>query len=467
MIEQTTDLGFRPHAAQLEMRWVMRRSRYSVHVLHRRGGKTRFQVNTLADAALKYPWLHETPGRFQYVAPLLKQAKDAAWFYLKGISWKLNTENGTKESNKRSWFCKTNETELSLEFRHNSARVKLYGASDPDSIRGIYSDGTILDEPAQMNALVWSEVILPMLQDHDGWAAFIGTPKGINFLHKLYYEHATKPGWGRLLIRASQTRGTLSWLSDEKLDQLKRDMSEIKYAQEMECDFNASAEDVLVTIEDVLRAQQRIIKHEGELRGLPKVIGMDLARYRDRTVLVKRWGPLMYEPVEWKGGTDHMVIAGYLLEQVKTWKPDAIFIDKAMAGTFIDLLQTLGVAIIAVDFGGSAVNPHYANKRAEMYATMAQWVRVSGVLPKHDALLTELTSVTYDFNLSDQFRLESKDDIRERLAEQELSSPDIADALAVTFAMPVFPKATDEFQQSILSQAGASGGGKWQPSWAK
>jgi hypothetical protein len=469
VIVVNTDLGFRPHVWQQQMRQVMRRSRYSVHVIHRRGGKTRFMVNTLADAALKYPNIHDTPGRFSYVAPLLKQAKDAAWFYLKGISWKLNASNGTREANRRTWFCKTNESELSLEFRHNGARVKLYGGSDPDSVRGIYCDGAAIDEPGQQKAILWTEVMLPMLQDHDGWAAFIGTPKGINFFHKLYFQDALNPGWDRVLIRASQTSGTLSWLSPEKLEQLQRDMSDIKYAQEMECDFNASAEDVLVTINDVIAAQERTVARESELQGLVRVLGIDLARYRDRSVMVKRWGRLMYEPVVWKGGTNHMDIVQAIAHEIMVWKPDAVFIDKAQAGTVIDLLEKLGHGVIAIDFGGKPANPHYLNKRAEMYATMAQWVREVGVLPKNADLLTELTSVTYDFDLSDKFRLESKDTIRERLAEQELPSPDIADALALTFAMPVRPRSMDDFQAQILQGAGVHTGSvkDWKPSWQK
>lgn len=438
----------------------MRKHLRTVHACHRRLGKTRFESMVLFDAALRHPPVPDTPGRFAYVAPLLKQAKAACWVYLKSAAGKINAAH-------RQQIVRVHESELFIEFRHNLARVTLHGASKPDDARGIYLDGAVIDEPGQMNALMWTEVILPMLLDHDGWATFIGTPKGINFFHKLFHEDALQPGWGRTLIRASETRGTLPWLSPEKLETLKRDMSDIKYAQEMECDWNASAEDVVITINDVLAAQARLVLREDDLRGLPRVMGIDTARYRDRTVLVKRWGRMMYEPVIWKGGTDHTVIIGQIAEHIRTWKPDAVFIDKAQSGTIVDVLRQLGHEVVLVDFGAAATNPHYANKRAEMYATCGQWVREVGVLPTHaqcPELITELTSVTYDFNLSDQYRLESKDQIRERLAEQELSSPDIADALVLTFAYPVIPKDTDDNLDMILNQAGRGAKEEWVPS---
>ena len=60
----------------------------------------------------------------------------------------------------------------------NGARISLYGGDDPDSLRGLYLDGVVLDEFQQMDPRVWSEVIRPALADRQGWALITGTPHG-------------------------------------------------------------------------------------------------------------------------------------------------------------------------------------------------------------------------------------------------------------------------------------------------
>jgi hypothetical protein len=47
----------------------------------------------------------------------------------------------------------------------NGGQVRLYGADNPDAMRGIYLDGIVLDEYADMDPRVWSEIIRPALAD--------------------------------------------------------------------------------------------------------------------------------------------------------------------------------------------------------------------------------------------------------------------------------------------------------------
>ena len=60
--------------------------------------------------------------------------------------------------------------------------------ANPDRLRGLYLDGVVLDEYADMRYGVWGEVLRPALSDRKGWAVFIGTPKGPNAFHKLWKE---------------------------------------------------------------------------------------------------------------------------------------------------------------------------------------------------------------------------------------------------------------------------------------
>jgi phage terminase large subunit len=192
--------------------------RWSIAVCHRRAGKTVACVQKLIKAALE---CKRPDPRFAYVAPLYNQAKDVAWTYLKRLAIPLD---GTP-----------NETELRIDLP-SGARIRLYGADNPDRLRGLYLDGAVLDEYADMQPSVWGEIIRPMLADRQGWAAFIGTPKGHNAFYDLWENAQVDPAWFSLLLRASET-GLIE--ANELLD-AQRTMTADQYAQEFECSFEAA-----------------------------------------------------------------------------------------------------------------------------------------------------------------------------------------------------------------------------------
>jgi len=112
----------------------------------------------------------------------------------------------------------------------------------------------------------------------------------------------------------------------------------------------------------------------------------------------------------------------------------------ASAGGILDRLNQLGCKnAVGVDFGGRAdrtdasdAAARYANKRAEMWGFMKEWVK-AGSLPDDTELTADLKAVDYGYDASDAILLERKDDMRRR----GLASPDDGDALALTFAYPV------------------------------
>ena len=159
--------------------------------------------------------------RFAYIAPLYGQAKDVAWEYVKHYARGLNAT--------------IHETELRVDLP-NKARLRLYGADNPDRLRGIYMDGCVLDEFAGMRPSVWGEVVRPMLADRQGWACFIGTPDGHNEFYDLWQKAQDNPDWFTLMLKASETK----LLSDTELLDARKGMSEDQYAQEFECSFEAA-----------------------------------------------------------------------------------------------------------------------------------------------------------------------------------------------------------------------------------
>ena len=148
-------------------RYHDRDKRWTCIVAHRRAGKTVAVVFDLLTCALG---TSKKNARYGYLAPYYSQAKAVAWDYLKRFSAPV--------------AVKISESELSVEL-FNGSRVRLYGADNPDALRGQYFDGVVLDEYGDQRPTVWGEIIRPLLTDRKGWATFIGTPKGKNHFYDI------------------------------------------------------------------------------------------------------------------------------------------------------------------------------------------------------------------------------------------------------------------------------------------
>ena len=197
--------------------------------------------------------------------------------------------------------------------------------------------------------------------------------------------------------------------------------------------FPPSSANSLFGPEDVAAAMRRSIAR-AEYEKEPKVLGVDVARHGDdRTVIVMRQGRVVFAPRILRTN-DLMQVVGHVAQVADVHKPDAIFIDAATFGAgVIDRLAQLKYAVIGVDFGAAPVTAaKYFNRRAEMYFLLSQWVR-TGALPSLPELVPELTNQRYGFSGDNRLQLEKKADIKKRTGV----SPDISDAIALTFAAPV------------------------------
>lgn len=178
----------------------------------------------------------------------------------------------------------------------------------------------------------------------------------------------------------------------------------------------------------------------------PIVWGLDPARYGDdEMALARRQGLLCRKFFSWRNlnGPElaRKVLALRAKAEADGEAPDKLFIDVGSVGSSCyDHLVELGYGrwVIPVDFGGSADDASiYANKRAEIWGRMAQWVNERPVsLPNDPVLFAELTAPTYGYRVVNKrtvLLIESKDDMKKR----GVASPNRADALALTFAAPV------------------------------
>lgn len=416
MSEKRVSTGYTPHKYQFEIHRNLKR--FSVLVCHRRFGKTFLAINSLIDAACR---TQKSAARFGYVAPYLKQAKQVSWDYLKRFAYRVPG-------------VKVNETELSVTFP-NDAVIRLYGSDNGEAMRGVYFDGVVIDEVADCRLETWPEIIRPALADRKGWAIFIGTPKGMNQFFDLYERARKDPDWYAGMYRADETR----LIDEAELADARKSMSEAQYRQEFLCDFSASADNVLIAIDLVSDAMQRHYR-EDEYRDGVRVLGVDVAYTGDdKTVFMPRTGLVGHEPIVLQG-LDPMAVTGRLITEIQRFKPDAIFVDDTggYGSGIIARLRELGHAgVVGVNFGSRADDGRYRNKRTEMWMRVRDWLMDGGALPDNTGLKADLVAPTYRVPSTGIVELEAKDKIKERLGR----SPDIADALALTFAYPVVARA--------------------------
>lgn len=402
-----------------------RTERWAIMVAHRRAGKTVACVNELIKAAMTCPL---PDGRFAYTAPLYAQAKDVAWMYLRKFTAPIPGVN-------------YHESELRVDLP-NGARIRLYGLDNYERLRGTYFDLIVLDEFGDADPRCWGEVIRPALADRKGSAIFIGTPKGINHFYELWQEVQNNPDWYKGFFPADET----GIIPDGELELARAAMAPNAFRQEFLCDFSASSDNVLIPVDIASDASRRTID-ERILEGIPRIVGVDVARYgADRSCIFKRCGLAAYTPLTFEK-IDNMDLVGRVANIITQWNPDAVFIDGGRGEGVIDRLRQLGHDVIEVNFGGRADNPRFANKRTEIWNNMAEWLKDGGCIPNLTELKADLCGPTYSFDSQNRMVLESKDHLKER----GLRSPDLADALALTWAYPVHPRIGQRGQSRVVS----------------
>ncbi|MDR1651865.1 MAG: terminase family protein [Synergistaceae bacterium] len=398
---------------------ALSRVRFATLVCHRRFGKTVGSLNHMIRLAADS--LRPAP-QYAYFAPYRTQAKLIAWEYLKHYTSAIPG-------------VKTSEVSLSatLPTKHagrSGAVIMIGGADKPDAFRGTYFDGVILDEIGQMRRNFYGEIVRPAIADRRGWAWRIGTPKGRNALYDFYEADRSDPDRFACLYTVDDT----GVIDQGELEEMKKDMTPMEIRQELYCDFTASETDVLITIDLVSGAKSRRYS-AGDVMNSARVIGVDTARYgEDRSVIIRRQGLAAFRPRVFRG-LNNMEVADAVVWEINDFRPHCVFIDAGRGEGVIDRVRQLGYSVVEANFGEKAMDSaRYSNRRAEIWDKTRRWLESGGSLPDDEELCEELSMPTYSFDASNRMVLEKKEKMKERIGK----SPDLADALAVTFFSPVY-----------------------------
>lgn len=200
--------------------------------------------------------------------------------------------------------------------------------------------------------------------------------------------------------------------------------------------FPPASINALIGPDEVRAAMQRTIAAH-EIKELPKILGVDVAREgMDASVIYKRQGRVAFPPIEMRN-VDGIHGAGRTSQEWGDWDADACFLDNTggFGASWIDQLRVLQRNPTPVHFAGKPTNERYVNKRSEMLFEAAQWVKDGGCLPDDPMLLGEMVASEYFFR-GDKIAVIDKDQVKAKIGR----SPDHFDALALTFAYPVAPR---------------------------
>src|SRR5512147_1216447 len=122
-------IPYAPRRLQQVIHDALDAHRFAVAVCHRRFGKSVLAINHLQRAALTST---KPRSRYAYLAPTYTQGKSIAWDYMQHYSQPIPGRQ-------------VNHTELRIDYP-NGAQMRIFGADNPDSLRGLYFDGVVLDE---------------------------------------------------------------------------------------------------------------------------------------------------------------------------------------------------------------------------------------------------------------------------------------------------------------------------------
>jgi phage terminase large subunit len=234
-------IPYTPRPLQQEIHDLLAKTRFVVAVCHRRFGKSVLAVNHLIRRALVNT--RDRP-RTAYIGPTYRQTKTVVWDYAQHYSRPVPG-------------IEINQSELRIDYP-NKGQVRLYGADNPDALRGIYLDDFVGDEFGMQPKKVFSEVLRPALSDRVGGGLIIGTPNGKNQFWELaeYAKTSGDPDWAFIEYKASQT----GYVAQEELDKARLVMTSDEYAQEYECSFDAAVKGAIYARElDAARVAGRIV----------------------------------------------------------------------------------------------------------------------------------------------------------------------------------------------------------------
>lgn len=365
------------------------------------------------------------PSKCVMTAPSSTQLFDALFAELKG--WINNLPDflkGLLDVTSDKVALKAAPAEVFISARTSRAET-------PEALQGIHSANVLLlvDEASGVPAPVF-EAASGSMSAHNATTILTGNPtRGSGF----FYDSHTRLSdqWKVYHVSCQDSRR----VAPEFIEEMKLRYGEDSNAYRVRVlgEFPRSDDDTIISLDIAEAAVNRDVSVNP---GATLIWGLDVARFGgDRSALVRRQANIVLDVKTWRD-LDLMQLCGAVKAEydIADPKPESIAIDTIGLGAGVyDRLRELGLPVLGVNVSESPSIGNYRNLRAELWYRVRDWLaRRDCKLPRNETLIAELTSTRYLFTSTGKIQVESKEDMKKR----GIPSPDIADALCLTFAAP-------------------------------
>lgn len=232
--------------------------KYKIAVWSRRSGKTKTVLNEQIRKALT------KKGVYYYILPTYKMAKTIIW------------ETLLKEHLPEEVILRKNEVSQTIFYKNGSIH-RFIGCEDPDKHRGSNPIDVVFDEYSEIDEIMWTAIIQPVLRENKGTATFIYTPKGKNHSWKLLQIAKENPQEWFWSVKSCYDTTSFT---DEDIENIKKNTPLALFQQEYEVAFLEGASQFFRGIRELCYDTRLQLPQEGQFN-----LGVDLAKYNDWTVL--------------------------------------------------------------------------------------------------------------------------------------------------------------------------------------
>ena len=308
-----------------------------------------------------------------------------------------------------------------------------WNENNPDAFAGLHGRYVmlIMDEASGVADSIW-ETALGVLTDAGNTHLAFGNPiRPSGGFYDCFYHPKKSKRWKTRHINALETKIGNSQSNREIFEDYgpEHDVTRRRVLGQ----FPRQAASQFISTADVEGAMNRQLEYD-DYANFPVYMGVDVARFGDdRSCILLRQGPKVLD-IQTFEGADTVQVANIATGVLKSRKDiQMVFVDEVGVGAgVVDMMRRYDDRVTGVNVGRRPTNMKlYKNLRVELWDKMRQDIPKMD-LPSNESLKRELTTIEYDFTDQGQMRLERKIDIKRR----GLESPDIADALALTYARP-------------------------------
>lgn len=353
-----------------------------------------------------------------------KQLSDKTWREL--AKWHKASINSRwfEWTATRFYYKPHPETWFASAIPWSKERSEAFAGTHEENVLVLFDEASLIDD------VIWEVTEGAMTQKGAFWVVFGNPTRNTGRFRECFKKFRHRWSYKQIDSRTAKmadNKKICHWIDDYGEDS---DFVRVRVKGE----FPRAASNQLISSDLVESAAGRTVS-AGEYGHAPRILGVDVARFGDdQSVIIRRQG-LAASGLKKFRELDTMKFAGLVAREIRDWDPDAVFIDGVGVGAgVVDRLRQLGYSVVEVNVGTAAVDDkQYSNLRAEIWCKMRDWLKAGAVIPDDSELKDDLIGPEYGYDSRDRIQLEKKDDMKER----GLASPDSADALALTFTMPV------------------------------